>query len=88
MITSLYIYHDYNTKNHRPSIDANIDDEVGTWSQQFLPIKAANTSIIYNHDQVNFYLPDINDLKFWHSVEAQFATGVFTIFNHLIWLSL
>jgi len=36
------------------SVDAPFSDEVGSLKFRFLPLKAANTMIMYNHDQINF----------------------------------
>ena len=41
----------------------SFQDEVGSMSLWFLPIKPATTSIMYNPDQINFQLPDLHDLK-------------------------
>jgi len=32
-------------------------------SLSFLAMRVANTVIMYNHDHINFQLPDIHDLK-------------------------
>jgi len=42
---------------------SHFEDAVGRVSLWFFPIKAANTSIMYNHDQIIFQLPDLHDLK-------------------------
>ena len=53
------------------SVDADFQDEVGSVSLWFLTIKAANTTIMYNNNQINFQWPDKHDLKlltlWWHS---------------------
>jgi len=42
------------TINHWCSVDAHFQDEVGMVSLWFMLIKEANTTIMYNHDQINY----------------------------------
>ena len=51
------------TKNHWHSSDSHFQHAVGSMSLQFLSIKMANTTIMYNHHQIHFWLPDLQDQK-------------------------
>jgi len=56
-------YTGWMNKNRWHSVDAHSQDQVGSMSLEFLQIKAANTSITYNHHQLNFQLPNLHDLQ-------------------------
>jgi hypothetical protein len=45
------------------TVDAQFQNVVGRVLLYFWPIQAANTSIMCNHNQNNFILPDLDDLK-------------------------
>jgi len=59
-------------KNRGHSIDPHIQNGAVTVSLSLFPIKAANTLIMHNSEQLTFYLPYLQDQKSWtlcwHSV--------------------
>jgi len=48
-----------NAQDRRHSIDAHPHDWAGSMTLSFLPIKDGNTSIMCNHYQIAFLLPDL-----------------------------
>ena len=67
----LWHYPGCKTKNRWRSAGAYCQLKVGRVSERILPVTATDSSIMYNHDQINFELPDLPDLESltlgWHS---------------------
>jgi len=68
------------TQNRWCSVDAHFQDEVGSMRLQFVQIKAAKTSIIYNEERINFRLQFLHDRKLltlcWHSICHQWIPNM------------
>ena len=65
-LSATYRHSDYAgrmSKDRSHSVDSHFQDEAGSMSLWHSAINAANTLILYNHDQINFQLPDLHDLK-------------------------
>jgi len=56
-------YRWWKPKNCWQCIDAHFHDRARSVSLSVLPLKEANTLIMYNNDQVTFQLPDLQDQK-------------------------
>jgi len=60
---SLFNYLTYKTKNCWGSVDAHFQDWAGSMSLSVWPLKAANTSLMHNKEQITFQLSDLHDEK-------------------------
>jgi len=73
-LSEIYCLADYQqcmTTNCWHSVENRFLDGVGSVLQYVLPRQEANTSIMHNHDEINFQIPDLHDQKMlmlcWHS---------------------
>jgi len=83
---SLFNYHTYKTKNRWRSVDAYSHNGAVTVMLMFLPIKAANTSVMPNSKQIAIRLLYLQDKKpctlRWRSFSGGGSEIVAAIFTH------